>query len=523
MSAQTHVARGATFVFIQGFLNAALGVLYVWFLLHTKELTGQVLFTESDFGLFTMLSFILTLASTAGILALRSAAVRYIAHYLAEGKREEAKSVVTRVLQVSAITSLITVVVLFAFAEALSNVFASSVLVFQLLTISSVVQIFYFQAQGFLQGLQKMREFAVLGILYTVFQYSVAIVLVYAGLGVLGIVISWLFALALSCALSLFLTFRYIEFSRHAHKLKPLLVFSFPIHVSALLTLIVGWVDQIFVFPFLGIEALGVYNLAVRASVVPGLVSVAMITSLFPKLSELHSTFGVEGLRNAFKTSTRYAAFLGFPVSLMVATLAYPIIVLFATVRFVDAVIPLAVMCIASLPTTLGLAIIPTFLTLERTKIASLITTVSIILEALLVYASLAYFNAGLVGVAFSRFFGALAGFALGTYALRKSLRVEFDMEAVWKSTAASIIMVLSLFALELLRGTIDPTNYQFLVLRLRLLPIYAVVGMAVYIFSLIALKAVKKRDVELIRDYLPTRLKWIADVFNRVVGKKVV
>jgi len=279
----------------------------------------------------------------------------------------------------------------------------------------------------------------------------------------------------------------------------------------------VGWVDQIFVFPFLGIGALGVYNLAVRASVVPNLISVAIITSLFPKLSELHSVFGVESLRNAFKTSTRYAVFLGFPVSLMVATLAYPIVVLFATVQFVDAAVPLAVMCIASLPTTLGAAISPTLLTLKRTKIASLITGVSILLAAFLSYVSLAFFNAGLGGVAFSRFFAALARFILGAYVLWLVLKIEFDKEAVWKSAVASIVMVLSIFALELLRAIIDPSSYQFLVLRLRQLPVYAVIGVVVYLFSLIALKAVKKRDIELLHDYLPLSFRWIADLFSRI------
>jgi len=84
-SQQAHVARGATFIFIQGIFNAILGVVYVWFLLHTEEITGQILFTESDLGFYTMLSFLMTLMSTIGVLALRGASVRYISRYLASG------------------------------------------------------------------------------------------------------------------------------------------------------------------------------------------------------------------------------------------------------------------------------------------------------------------------------------------------------------------------------------------------------------------------------------------------------
>jgi O-antigen/teichoic acid export membrane protein len=356
-----------------------------------------------------------------------------------------------------------------------------------------------------------------IGVFYTVVQYSVAILLVYTGFGVSGIVLSWLLALTVSSLIAFLATSRNIGFSRQAHSLKPLLVFSFPLYVSAILTLVVNWVDQIFVFPFLGLDALGVYSIAVRASIVPNLVSTAMVASLFPKMSELHSKLGVDSLRDTFKTSTRYAALLGFPLSLLVATLAYPIIVLFATVRFVDAVIPLAVMCIASLPATLGLAISPTLLTLKKTKSASLITIVSIVLEASFSYVSLVYIRMGLGGVAFSRLFAALASFILGVYVVRSFLRVEFDKEATWKAAVSSVTMVLSILTLEFLRAMVEPMDYQFLVLRLRLLPLYIVVGVATYLLSLIAIKAVKRRDLDLLREYLPTRLRWIVNLLGRV------
>ena len=506
-------------MFIQGFLNAGLGVIYVWFLLHSKEIVGQVMFTEQDFGFFTLLTFVISIASTLGMLALTSASVRYIAHYLAEGKEAEAKSVVTRVLQVTSITSLSIAVLLLALSGNLSDIFTqSNGLIFVLLPVVSVIQTFYSQTLGFLQGMQKLREISIIGVFYTILQYSIAIFLVYTGFGILGIVISWIIGFALAFVIAIYATFRYMGFLARVHSLRPLLAFSFPLYISSLLTIIVGWVDQIFVLPFLGVDALGVYSIAVRASVVPNLVSTAIIASLFPKLSELRSTRGIGSLRDAFKTSTRYAALLGFPVALMVATLAYPIIVLFATAKFVDAAFPLAVMCIAALPVVLGSAISPTLLTLKRTKTAALITIVVICLEAALSYVSLAYLEASLVGVAFARFFAVLAGFLLGVYVLRASLQVEFDKEALWKSAVASLAMVLSLLALELLRSRIEPLSYQFLVLRLRALPLYTAAGVLAYLLSLIALRAVKKRDLELAREYLPKRLRRVADLLSKII-----
>ncbi len=517
ISSQTHVARGATFIFIQGFLNSGLGVLYVWFLLHTREIAGQILFTESDYGLFTMLSFIFSISSTLGVLALRPASVRFLAHYLAEGKTEKAKSMITRVLQVSLITSVTIMVVLLVSARELSSILGSPMLTLILLPMCSALSIFYAQAQGFLQGLQRLKELALISVSYTMIHYSIAVLLVYAGYGVLGIVISWLFALALVCSVGLVYTIRTVGFSTETHDLRSLLSFSLPIYAFTFLTIVVGWVDQIFVFPFLGLEALGVYNLAVRASIVPRLVSVALKTSLFPKLAELHSRFGAGSLKAAFEASTRYAALMGFPLSLMVAVLAYPIVVLFATVKFINAVGPLTVMCIASLPTILGSAISPTFYTLRRTKLASSITAVSIVLEALLAYVLLAYFSADLVGVAITRLLAASAAFALGAYYLRRHLEIKFDREALWKSAAASLAMVWAMLMVEVLRAVISPLSYQFLALRLRQLPIYVAVGGVTYILTLALLGAVKQQDIELFEDYLPTRLHWVVDLLRRI------
>ncbi len=518
ISPQTHVARGATFIFAQGFINSALGVLYVWFLLHTKEITGQVLFTEYDMGMFAILSFVMSLASTLGVLALRPASTRYIAHYLADGKEQDARSVIKAVLQISMLTSSIIGIILLTLAGLLASAVGGSFLLFVLLPLPSVLTIFFSQAQGFLQGLQKMRELATVVTGYAIVHYSLGIVFVYIGLGLLGIIASWIIGLAISLGSSLFLVLKDNGGSIGAHEIRPLLAFSGPIYVSTILTLVVGWVDQIFILPFKNVEALGAYNLAVRASIVPNLVSVALVTSLFPKLSEIHARLGTESLRDAFKTATRYAALLGFPVSLLVATLAYPIFILFATVRFVDAVIPLAVMCIASLPTILGLAISPILYTLKQTKLVSATIMVSIIVEATLSYIFLAYLNADLEAVAVTRLVATVCQFMLGSYLLNRIIRIAYDKEAIWKSTLASLLMVLSLLGLEALRSVIEPTSFQFLVLRLRLLPIYAIVGIIVYVFSLLLLKAIVRRDLELVSDYLPSRLQWIVKVFRRFV-----
>ena len=89
------------------------------------------------------------------------------------------------------------------------------------------------------------------------------------------------------------------------------------------------------------------------------------------------------------------------------------------------------------------------------------------------------YLDAGLCGVALSRLTAMPSAFVFGALMLRRCLKVDFD-KAAWKAGAASMSMVLSLLALEPLRALIKPSSYQFLVLSLRSLPVYGVVGVMV-------------------------------------------
>ncbi|RLI44511.1 hypothetical protein DRO69_07200, partial [Candidatus Bathyarchaeota archaeon] len=91
------VARGTTYLFIQGFLTSAIGVLYIMILTRTL--------TKEDMGIYALFAFLITLIQVLGTFALPSAAIKYIAQYLAEGNQAKARSVVARVLQICLTTA----------------------------------------------------------------------------------------------------------------------------------------------------------------------------------------------------------------------------------------------------------------------------------------------------------------------------------------------------------------------------------------------------------------------------------
>jgi len=165
----------------------------------------------------------------------------------------------------------------------------------------------------------------------------------------------------------------------------------------------------------------------------------------------------------------------------------------------------------------LGIATGPILMTLERTKIVSLLAIVSVSLSVLLSYSALAVLGLGMIGTAWARTFASIIGLMLSLYVLTRFVPVSFDKEALWKASVASILMVIAIVGLDVVRMFLSPSSYEFLQLRLHLLPIYVIVGALAYFASMVGLRAIKKQDVELIYEYLPKKMKWVADWLSRI------
>lgn len=514
------VARGATYLFVQGFLAAIVGLVYFVFLAHAL--------TNQEMGIFALLSFILNLPQVLGTFALPSAAIKYISQYLAENDPEKAKAVVSRVLQIGFLTSAVIFVLLFIPAEQVSSLlFATDTNsgLLRILAFCSIFSILNIEITGFLQGMQKMLQVSILGLTYTIISTSLGVYLLLFGWRLYAVVFGWLAGFLTVSIIGLILTIKYLGVLEKPCPVRPLLNFSFPLYVSNGINFWVGWVDQLLLVSYMSLlhgaeeaqRILGIYSVAIRAATVPGLFSTSIVAALFPQLSELYAQQGLNSIKDAFRISTRYAVLIGFPLIFGLATLAYPVIILFGGWKYVEATGPLVIISIAAAAGTLGVAISPILLTLERTKIASVLSVVSVILSFLLSVFALAYLGLGMIGTAWARTFASIITLVLSIYVLTRYVPVSFDKEAFWKASVASILMAISIIGLDAVRMFLSPSSYKFLEFRLYLLPVYVLVGAFTYVVFIIGLRTIKKQDLELIREYLPKKMKWIADWLSRI------
>lgn len=476
--------------------------------------------TKQEMGAYTLLSFVLALIPVVGSFALPSAAIKYISQYLAVNDHEKAKGVVSRVLQVGVASSVIAFLVLFIPAEELGIAIFGITgygLLLRMLALSTIFAVLNVQTLSFLQGMQKMWQVAVLGAGYTLTQALLSISLLLLGWGLVSVVLGWLIGLAIISAIGLILTYKGLGVARRPYPIKPLLDFSFPLYISGTFSFLVTWVDQLLLAALLGQETLGVYSVAIRAAAVPGLFATSIVTVLFPKLSELHTKQGLSSLESAFKVSTRYSVLIGFPLIVGLATLAYPMVILFGGMQYVGAVEPLIIICMAALATAFGVAISSILLTLERTRIVSLLSIISVGLSFLLSYIALVQLGLGMVGTAWARTFAAVAALGLNLYALSRYISISIDKEALWKASLACVVLIVAILGLDFGRMLFSSEPYQFLVFRLRVLPVYVVVAGLAYFLALVVLRAIRTEDVRLVEEYLPKRLRRVALWLERI------
>jgi O-antigen/teichoic acid export membrane protein len=100
-----------------------------------------------------------------------------------------------------------------------------------------------------------------------------------------------------------------------------------------------------------------------------------------------------------------------------------------------------------------------------------------------------------------------LVSFALTLALVRRHIRLSFDLEAVWKSFAASIAMTVIVWL----------TQYVFY--KRLLLPAYIMVGAVAYLTGLRLLKAVRPADVQLAVQFLGKRYEPLVNLAGKILG----
>jgi len=494
------VARGASYLFIQGLVAKVAGVIYFAF-------AARIL-SVAEIGVVSALGMVAALFVTFGTLALPSAATKYISEYLGKDRRDLAKGVYKKVLQfgfsVSSLLSLLCIV-----ASTFISVFVFGSQAYQLLINLLALDVFALLLSSFftgtLFGLQKFREIAFAGIMLSCLRYGSSLYLLIQGYGLMGLVIGWVIGDFVGLGLLFFFTSTSFEIRAAPHPFMKLVGYSAPLYMTGILSYFSAYVDKFIILFLAGFTTLGIYSVAVMAASVIGFVSSSIGNSLFPQLSELYGRHGRDALKVASIKASRYIFLIFVPLAVGLAATSYPTIMLFVGASYESGWLPLTMISMAMALTCAGVVVNNLLLSLGFTRTFFEANMLGVVVGAVCCALLVAPFGSS--GAALGRVALMTTSFGYLAYTLRRVFGLHFDPDAFKKSLVGSTVMAIAVGLL------------QFVWLDGRLLPLYVFVGGLFYVLMLRFLNALNNEDVKLLHEFMPKYFGGVIDTFARFLN----
>ena len=450
---------------------------------------------------------------TLSSFVLPSAIVKLMAEYNGGGRHDDTRGLYGLALRLGGVFALVSFIICFLAADPIASYLLGSPEyrdLVRLLSIDVFLLILVPYLIGLLQGQQRFGTMALLGSINAILRHAVSVLALYIGLGLQGVIIGWIVGDLLQAVLSLLLVFRgtgtRMERGMASHPLRPMIKYSTPLYVSAVITFSIHQTDKFLILFLAGQEALGLYSPAVTAMSVLLLFSNAFTNVLFPQLSERCGRLGIQSLKEISKTFSKYVYLVYTPLAFGIAAVARPIMIVFVGERFIGGAIPLAILSLSSALACGSVITNSVLLATGKTSIFSLVGVLSIVAD--IAFALLLIGPLGPLGAAIARSSVAIVQFIVPAIVLTKTLGQHLDLKSCAKSIAASSVSAVAVLGAQ----TAWPST--------SLLPLLAavVVGGLVYLVMLRVLKALGSDDFMLLENLLPKRARKLVEVAEAIL-----
>ncbi len=471
------VASGAFFVFLFGVLGAVVGYLLRFVL--TSNLT------PADYGLFYASLSLIGLFVLFKDFGLTQSLVYHISKFKAEKKFKKLKTSVFTVFLIQLFPALIITIIIFLSADFLavnylhlSGNILKGVLVIKFLAIAYFVEIFYTTIQSIFQGFQKIKLFAIANFCRMLFYFIITWLFISLNFSVLspalGFLISYIFVILIFLPFVLKLipksAFKNEAFlcepekassqktklgnnDRHPKRkifdrelTKKLLFYGFPIMLSSVAGVIIGYTDTILITLFKSLEEVGIYQTAQPTAGLLWFFSGAFATVLFPLVTEL-KTKKIRGLEIGISLIYRYIWIIIIPFASMAFSFSAEILNLFFGSFYAQGSDVLKILAIGAIFFSIvqinGTVLNGLGKPKNYTKIVYLGAIINLVGNIILIPII------GIIGAAISTLLTYIVMFLFSFVELRKFVRIKVPVLDWTKTLIIGIISLLSVYFLK--------------------------------------------------------------------------
>jgi len=448
-------------------------------------------------GTLTVLSLVSSFIQLVSDFGLSQALAKYVAEL--KGREEDFSAHFASSLIFKTSAAIVICLALFLFSGNISSALLKSPSLHGLIRLTAI-DAFILASKPMLNslllGTGRLKRMAFCDVASTATRWTAIVTLVSLGHGINGAVTGWILGDLCGVILYVAASFRLVRFSddlfsKSAGLIPRLLRFSWPLLAASLVSFIYAWYDQALVIAFLPLESVGIYNVSRRAFGVLAGISTALGQPLFPYYGMTYGKGDHKAIRAAIKKASRYTMLIVFPLTLGLFSAAKPVITLFAGQQYESGWPILAIMALFGLTYGISSALTGLLIIYEKTKAMMLLNIVSVA-SSLMLLPTLGFL--GMNGLALMKGASLLLTLLLYVYFLSKIVKVEIDKETFVKTLISSAIMAAVVYSAQQL-------YYSKL-----LLPLYALIGAAVYIAEMRAFKVLNQSDVHLLIQILGER-----------------
>jgi len=465
--------------------------------------------SRAEMGIATITNLLITLGVILSGAGVPISSIRFISESIGAGSDYRpliAASILTR-----AVLAALYSAILVAFADQIALLLlgsTSNVGLLYLAAIGVVATGFASTFYNALIGLNRMLAVCLSYVFSALVGYSVGVLLVIEGWGATGYILCWVASglagslvsgISLAKATSLSLN----DGEETAKAMKTLIAFSVPVLITNLAAYAFNCFDMFVLVGLASQEELGMYSVAQKAYSVVTMIPLNVAMALFPYYGERYGREELGAIRAATATVSKYLSLLYPPIALGLSALAEPVLVIFAGEKYAGSAPMLMIFgffgALTAFVPMMGYLLI-TYKKTGRYMAANLASIMCALSLAPLLIPHLG----ALIGMALVRSL-ALA-LLLAFYTLSTRNLASADYRAFAKGLIGSVIMALSVYLLQArLHGPL-------------LLPLYVLVGAAIYGLCVRALRMLSYDDVILLARVFPKPI----ERFVLFIGKLV-
>jgi len=517
LKSQTAVARGATSLYVANVIFLIANTLY--FLVLTNVLRSTL-----DVGIVTALNITIWLLVTLCILAqpvtVQSpipaplAVLKFLPELMAKGARTDAARVFRTSLGTAGILGAAIAGTLAIFPNLIIPFIGGQAIQPDFVRLSALDVLVISLGQvciGALVAMGDMKTASIYIISWSIVRYASASLLLIA-YSISGVLIGWIIGDAALLGVALWSSIRQVHGDTHSARfpLFNLARYSLYTLFSALIGFAISQADKIFTLANQGLREFAIYNVAIVAATFTGFAPYALLTVLLPALSALRSKKRTKEMHDMIRAYTRYVSIVVLPIAIGFASITEVALRIFGP-EYTAGLAPSMIVSVATGLTAIGVVYAASLLALGELKWYTAANLLG--LGGLFAVSAVSSGALGLRGPALGR--ATLMAVTALTYAfaLRKRGFLHLDLKAFLSAVGSSALMGVVVFVTLGFVGSF--------LMKLALLPILVLIGAAIYVASLRALRLLTEEDLEFVRGIVPTRFHLILLRVGKLLGLK--